>query len=74
MCLVAINLIRCREVVLVIGKLDALDQPFGEPLLGDGFAHDLSAIGDKELCCAVMPEVTGVSHVLGECPTDTELT
>ena len=39
-CLVAPYPIRCGVVVLIIGKLDALEQPFGGPLLGDGFASD----------------------------------
>ena len=50
--LMALNPIRCVEVVLVISKLDTLDKPFGEHLLGDGHALDLSAIGNKELGCA----------------------
>ena len=56
---------------LVISKVNTLDQPFQEPLLGDGLAPDLSTIGDKELGCAVMSEVAGVFHILIECPMDT---
>ena len=59
----AVNPITCGEIVLIIGELYTLDLPIGEPLLGDGFAFDLSATGDKELCCTVIPEVTGASHV-----------
>ena len=70
--LVARNLIRCGEAVFVISIFDALDQPFRESLLGDGLALDLSALGDKELGCAVLPEFTGVLQVLTECPMDTE--
>ena len=71
--LVALNPTRVGEVVLIISKLDTLDQPFGELLLGDWLAVEFSTISDKELCCSVMPEVTGASHVLIGCPMDTEL-
>ena len=36
---------------------NALHQPFGKPLLGDGFTLALSAIGDKELGSAPLPEI-----------------
>ena len=60
-------------VVRVISEFDTLDQPFGEPLLGDWLALDLSTIGDKELGCAISNESTGASHILIQCPADTDL-
>ena len=41
-----------------------------ESLLGDGFALDSSAINNKELSSAVLPEVNGASHILIECPVE----
>ena len=54
-------------------ELDALDQPFRERLLRDEFVPDLTAISNKELGCAILLDVAGTSHILTECPTDTDL-
>ena len=44
---------------MVVVVFDALDQPFGEHLLRDGLALNLSAIGDKELGFAFLPDFAG---------------
>ena len=56
--LVALDPIWSEEVVLVIGELRAFDQPFGEPLLSDGFNLFLSTIGNEEL-----PDITDFPQV-----------
>ena len=45
-----------------------------ESLLGDGLALDSSVIGDEKLGSAVLPVAAGASHILIECPADTEFT
>ena len=41
----------------VISELNALDQPFGKPLLRDGFKLVSSAIGNEELDSALLPNL-----------------
>ena len=57
--------------MLVIRELYPLDQPLGKPLLRDGFTFVSSAIGDKELVSALLPDITGVfcRHSLKACLT-----
>ena len=45
------------EFILGVRELNALNLTFGKPLLGDGFTLALSAVGDKELGSALLPDV-----------------
>ena len=66
--LVTLDRLRCGEVMFVVCKFYTFNQPILESLLGDGFAFDSSAISDKELGSAILPEVTGASHIRIEFP------
>ena len=69
--LVTLDPIWC-EVIVLVNIFDTFDQLFGEPLLRDGFALVLSAIGNKELGFAVAPDVAGAVQVLVQSSSDTE--
>ena len=60
------------EVVLVIRELYAFDQPFQKPLRRDGFTLVSSALGDKELGSALLPDITSPTQVLIQRVSDTE--
>ena len=49
--------------MFVITELYAFDQPFGEPLLRDEFTLVLSAVGNKELGSALLPDIAGSPQV-----------
>ena len=58
--------------VLVIRHLNPFDQPFGKPLLRDGFNFVLSAVGNEELGSALLPDLTGSPQVLVQSVSDKE--
>ena len=45
------------EFILGVRELNALHQPLGKPLFGDGFTLALSAIGNRELGSALLPDI-----------------
>ena len=70
--LVILDPIWSGEVVFVIRELYAFDQPFEKLLLRDGLTPVSSAVGDKELGRALLPDITGSPQILVQSASDTE--